>query len=153
MITLSPDAPAHVLSDWTEERCYDLDLPCLRDDNGLTVTIPAKPDGLPDWNRFLEVASELRWADGWVVEGARPLDTVISFQWWNAIRYSGFIGHPADIPDCIFNSFSDAKLATCEIDQYLQQILIRWDDLTEALADLSRAMVTYARSLPQQGDE
>lgn len=37
MTTFAPDTPAHILSDYTEERCHELGLPCVRDDNGLTV--------------------------------------------------------------------------------------------------------------------
>lgn len=78
MNTFAPDTPAHVLSDYTEERCHELGLPCARDDNGLTVTVPAKPNGLPDWETFLRVAHELQGADGWVMEGAKPWRKIAS---------------------------------------------------------------------------
>jgi len=121
--TFTPDTPPHMLSDYTEERCHELGLPCVRDDNGLTVTVPARPDGLPDWETFLRVAKELQGADGWVMEGAEA-----PYSYW-------YLSHDAG-PPC--------SRVPCEI--WLLTEIGMTATPESCLADLSRACVEYSRS-------
>jgi len=118
--TFTPDTPPHMLSDYTEERCHELGLPCVRDDNGLTVTVSAKPDGLPDWETFLRVCHDLRGADGWAMEGAEA-----PHSYW---YLSQGIGPPCSrVPSEIWTRTA-IKVSDTPI---------------ECLADLSRVCVEY----------
>jgi len=134
--TFTPDTPPHMLSDYTEERCHELGLPCVRDDNGLTVTVPAKADGLPDWGTFLRVCHELKWADGWVMEGAEPERYDDQADWW--YRMAGESNECWHVIDCVYDFL-------CQDDRYKTRYYGRNCD-TKALADLSRVCVEYSRS-------
>lgn len=125
-----------MLSDYTEERCHELGLPCVRDDNGLTVTVPAKPDGLPDWERFLAVAKDLRAADGWVMEGAMPERYDDQADWW--YRKAGRQSECWHVIDCVYELLHHD-------DRYKARYCGGHCD-GKALADLSRACVEYSRA-------
>jgi len=147
--TFAPDTPAFMLSDYTEERCHELGLPCVRDDNGLTVTVPARPDGLPDWETFLRVAKELRGADGWVMEGAEPEKPNESWRYWDWWFYENR-NPQAVIPHVLGNYLSKESNLVSPNNRsfyfrgsYFQQ--------EQALADLSRACVEYSRSGDSNG--
>lgn len=135
MTTFAPDTPIHMLSDYTEERCHELGLPCVRDDNGLTVTVPAKPIGLPDWETFLLVCHDLQGADGWVMEGAEAFEKIA---WCQKTRWTANVGDL--IPDQVYVFLGE------NVNVVIYDGIKIYGSTDLALADLSRACVEYSRS-------
>ncbi len=152
MTTFAPDTPAHVLSDWVEEHARDYGFTAERNADGeLIVTVPAKDDGLPDWETFERVCHELRYADGWVMEGAEPEKPNESWRYWDWWFYENR-NLQAIIPHVLGPYLSkESNLVAPNYPSFYFRGSYRQQDA--ALADLSRAMVAYARSLPQQGEE